>query len=215
MIRVVLADDHPMVRHGLRTVLETAAEFQVIGEAGDGREAIRLVKKLAPDLLVLDLVMPGVGGLEVIRHIKRQGWETRIVVFSMHTSEAYVLEALRNGADGYVLKESGTRQIVHAMRRVAAGERYLCPPLSESSIAAYLEKTAAVPMDPLASLTARERQVLRLAAEGRSSGEIAAHLEISPRTAETHRANLMGKLGLHNQTELVRFALRHGILPPE
>jgi two-component system, NarL family, response regulator NreC len=215
MITVVLADDHPMVRHGLRKVLEVDAEFQVVGEAGDGRETIRLVETLEPDLLVLDLVMPRIGGLEVIRRIRQRQRPTRIVVFSMHTSEAYVLEAMRSGANGYVVKEAGVKVIVQAMRRVAAGHRYLCPPLSESGIAAYVEKVGAAPIDPLASLTARERQVLRLAAEGRSSGEIATLLEISPRTAETHRANLMGKLGLHSQTELVRFALRHGILPPE
>jgi two-component system, NarL family, response regulator NreC len=215
MTTVVIADDHPMVRQGLRTAMAMDAQFQIVGEAGNGPEAIRLVEKLAPDLLVLDLAMPGVGGMEVIRQVARQQRGTRVVVFSMHASEAYVLEALRSGASGYVLKEAGVNVILHAMRRVAMGERYLCPPLSESGIAAYLEKTAAAPMDPLASLTTRERQVLCLAAEGRSSGEIADQLKISPRTAETHRANLMAKLGLHNQTELVRFAYRHRILPPE
>jgi two-component system, NarL family, response regulator NreC len=215
MIRVVLADDHPIIRQGLRTVIAAGTEFQVVGEAGDGREAIRLVGTLAPDLLVLDLVMPRIDGLEVIREIKRKRLATRIVVFSMHSSETYVLEAMRAGADGYVLKGSGAARVMHAMRRVAAGERYLCPPLSESGIAAFLEKTAPAPIDPLAPLTTRERQVLRLAADGRSSGEIGTELGISPRTAETHRANLMNKLGLHNQTELVRFALRHGIVPPQ
>lgn len=215
MITVVLADDHPMVRHGLRKVLEVDTAFQVVGEAGDGRETIRLVETLEPDLLVLDLVMPRIGGVEIIRRIRQRRRPTRIVVFSMHTSEAYVLEAMRSGANGYVLKDAGIKVIVKAMRRVAEGHQYLCPPLSESAIAAYVEKVAASPIDPLASLTARERQVLWLAAEGRSSGEVAAQLEISPRTAETHRANLMGKLGLHSQTELVRFALRRGVLPPE
>lgn len=215
MTTVVLADDHPMVRHGLRTALEMDTQFQIVGEAGNGGEALLLVEKLTPDLLVLDLAMPGVAGMEVIRQVVRQGRATRIIVFSMHGSEAYVLEALRSGASGYVLKDAGIRVILQAMRAVAAGERYLCPPLSESGIAAYLEKTAAAPIDPLASLTARERQVLCLAAEGRSSGDIATQLKISPRTAETHRANLMGKLGLHSQTDLVRFAVRHQILPPE
>lgn len=214
MISVVLADDHPMVCRGLRTLVEASKDFEVVGEAQDGREAIRLVETLNPNLLILDLVMPGMSGLDVIRHVKRHKKTTRIVVYSMHASEVYVLEAMRAGADGYVLKESATAQILYAMRRVTEGEPYLSPPLSESAVAAYLEKTAAAPIDPLASLTARERQVLRLAAEGRSSGEIAVQLGISSRTAETHRANLMGKLGLHNQTELVLFAVRRSILPP-
>jgi DNA-binding NarL/FixJ family response regulator len=212
MISVVLADDHPMVCRGLRTVVETSKDFQVVGEARDGREAVRLVETLRPTLLILDLAIPGMSGLDVIRHLKRRKQATRIVVFSMHASEAYVLEALRSGADGYVLKDAGTGEIVEAMRRVAAGQRYLCPPLSERAIAAYLEKTAAAPMDPLASLTAREREALRLAAEGKNTREMALRMGISARTAETHRANLMEKLGLHNQTDLVRFALRHRVV---
>ncbi len=215
MISILLADDHPVVRRGLRAVLEGEPDFRVTGETGDGLEAVRLVEELRPQVLVLDLMMPGVGGLEVARQINLRFPTTKVVILSMHANEAYVLEALRNGASAYVLKDAGGGELLQAVRSVVAGSRYLSPPLSERAIEDYVEKAKSAPLDSVGELTTREREVLGLAADGQSTGDIAARLGISPRTAETHRANLMRKLGLHNQTDLVRFAIRQGILPPE
>ena len=215
MTTIVLADDHPVVRRGLRALLEAVPDFRVTGETGDGLEVVRLVEELRPQVLVLDLMMPGVGGLEVARQVNLRFPTTKVVILSMHANEAYVLEALRNGASAYVLKDAGGGELLQAVRSVIAGSRYLSPPLSERAIADYVEKAKSAPLDPVGELTTREREVLGLAAEGQSTGDIAARLGISPRTAETHRANLMRKLGLHNQTALVRFAIRQGILPPE
>jgi DNA-binding NarL/FixJ family response regulator len=215
MTTIVLADDHPVVRRGLRALLEAVPDFRVTGETGDGLEVVRLVEELRPQVLVLDLMMPGVGGLEVARQVNLRFPTTKVVILSMHANEAYVLEALRNGASAYVLKDAGGGELLQAVRSVVAGSRYLSAPLSERAIADYVEKAKSAPLDPVGELTTREREVLGLAAEGQSTGDIAARLGISPRTAETHRANLMRKLGLHNQTALVRFAIRQGILPPE
>ena len=215
MTTIVLADDHPVVRRGLRALLEAVPDFRVTGETGDGLEAVRLVEELRPQVLILDLVMPGVGGLEVARQVNHRFPSTKVVILSMHANEAYVLEALRNGASGYVLKDAGGSELVQAVRTVIAGGRYLSPPLSDMAIAAYVEKAKSTPFDPMRELTTREREVFGLAADGQSSGDIAARLGISTRTAETHRANMMRKLGLHSQTDLVRFAIRQGIQPPE
>ena len=212
---IVLADDHPIVRLGLRTVLEAEPDFQVIGEAGDGLETMPLVERLQPQVLVLDLLMPGLSGLEVARQVRQRAPETRVIVLSMHANEAYVLEALRHGAAAYVLKETSSAELVQAVRAVVAGRRYLSRLLSERALEAYAQRAAATPLDLYETLTTREREVLHLTAEGCSNTDIAARLSISPRTAETHRNNLMRKLGLQSQTELVRYALRRGIIPLE
>ncbi len=213
--RIVLADDHDIVRQGLRAVLEATGECAVVGECADGLKVTGLVDRLRPNVLIVDLMMPGLSGLEVIRQVHERFPQTRIVVLSMHASEPYVLEALRNGAAGYVLKESSTADLVQAVREVAAGRRYLSRPLSDRAISAYAERAEVnAPLDPYETLTTREREVLHLAAEGYSSTEMAAKLGISPRTAETHRAHLMRKLNLQNQTELIRYALRRGLIPP-
>ena len=215
MIKIVLADDHNIVRQGLRALLEAEADFSVVGEAGDGLEALRLVEQLNPNVLVLDLMMPGLNGLEVARQLNKHPAHPRIVVLSMYSNEAYVLESLVNGASAYVLKDSSSADLVHAVREVAAGRRYLSPPLSDRAIEAYQEKAKAATLDKHESLTTREREVLQLAAEGHTSTEIAARLGISSRTAEAHRSNLMHKLGLHTQADLIRYALRRGIIPME
>jgi len=163
----------------------------------------------------VDWMMPGLGGLEVIRQARNRSPQTRCVVLSMHANEAYVLEALKNGASGYVLKEESHAAMVEAVRAVSAGRRYLSPPLSEKIIERFLSGGEAAAEDSYEKLTDREREVLHLAAEGRTNSEIADRLCVSPRTVETHRAHLMQKLGLKNQTELIRFALRRGILPKE
>ena len=212
---IVLADDHPVVRQGLRAVLEAEKDFRLIGETGDGLEAVRLIERLQPDVLMLDLMMPGLGGLEVTRQVSQRSPRTRVVILSMHADEAYVLEALKNGATGYVLKESSADDLVRAIREVAAGRRYLSPPLSERAIETYVQRARDGSLDGYESLTPREREVLHLAAEGHHNPEIAARLFISSRTVEVHRANLLRKLGLRTQTDLVRYALKRGILPLE
>lgn len=215
VITIVLADDHTLVRQGLRALLSAESDFRVVDEAADGLQAMEAVRRLKPEVLVLDLMLPGLNGLEVARQVHRHAPKTRIVILSMHSNEAYVLEALRNGARAYVLKDATGAELVRAIREVVAGRRYLSPPLSERAIAAYVEKTAAADTSAYPLLTSRERQVLQLAAEGLSNTEIAARLSISPRTVETHRAHLMRKLGLKSQTDLIRYALKRGFLPPE
>lgn len=212
MTSIVLADDHDFTRHGLQTVLETQSDFHVIGEARDGLEAMEVVERYQPDVLVVDVVMPGLTGLEVTRRTAQVSPKTCVVVLSMYDSHAYVAEALRAGAKAYVLKRSESRELVTAIRDIIAGQLYLSPPLSESSIKGYIEKAERASPDTYEMLTAREREVLQLTAEGRSRAEIANLLYISTRTVEAHRASLMQKLGLHSQTEVIRYALRRGLL---
>ena len=212
---IVLADDHHIVRQGLRALLEVEKDLQVVGEAGDGLEAVQTVESLGPKVLVLDLMMPGLNGLDVLKQIKKRSPNTQIVILSMYANEAYVLEALSNGASAYVLKDSKSADLVQAVREAAAGRRYLSPPLTARAIEVYQQRAQATSLDRYDTLTAREREVLHLAAEGMTNSEIAGRLGISSRTAETHRANLMHKLDMHSQAELIRFALRRGIIPME
>jgi len=214
-INIVLVDDHPVVRKGLRALLEAEPDLSVVGEAASGQEAVDLVERLKPALLIVDLRMPGLDGLEVTRQVSRRSPHTRVLILSMHANEAYVTEGLRSGATGYVLKDTDSTNLLQAVREVAAGGRYLSPPLSDLIVEAYLQKSQDGSLDAYETLTARERQILLLAAEGCTNADIAARLTISPRTAETHRAHLMHKLGLKTQTELVRYCLRRGILPPD
>ena len=215
MTTIVLADDHQLVRQGFRALLEAQPDLSVVGEASDGREAIDLVDRLKPHVLIVDLRMPGLNGLEVTRRVSQRVPRTRIIVLSMHANEAYVLEALRYGADAYVLKDSSAAELVRAVREVIAERYYLSPPLSQRAIEAYLQKAESATSDPYETLTGREREVFQLAAEGNNNAEIAARLSISPRTAEAHRASIMRKLGLHTQADLIRYALRRGIIPLE
>lgn len=212
MTTIVLADDHQVVRQGLRALLEEEPDLRLLGEAGDGLETIQLVERLCPDVLVLDLMMPGLNGLEVTRQVGKRAPQTRVIILSMHADEAYVLEALRNGACGYVLKDASVAELVQAVREVAAGRRYLSSPLSERAIEAYVETAQGSVLDRYETLTDREREVLHLVAEGHTNVEIATRLSISPRTAETHRANMMRKLGLHTRTDVIRYALQRGII---
>jgi len=196
----------------MKALLESEPGFSVVGEAGDGLEAVRLLERLQPDVMVLDLMMPGLGGIEVLRIVGRRPIHTRIVVLSMHSNNAFIAESLKNGATGYVLKGSTEKDLVRAVREAAVGRRYLSPPVSDIAIDAYIEQARAAPFDPHETLSAREREVLQLAAEGRTSPEIAERLHLSPRTVENHRANINRKLGLQNQSDLVRHALRHGLI---
>jgi DNA-binding NarL/FixJ family response regulator len=214
-VTIVLAEDHHIVRRGLRALLQSEPDFRIIGEASDGLEATEMVERLQPDVLVLDMVMPTINGLEVIQRVRRYSPKTRIVVLSMYENEAYVVGALRAGAKAYVLKRSTSEELVHAVREAAVGGFYLSSHLAERAIEAYIGKAEDTGGNSYSKLTAREREVLQLAAEGRTSPQIAERLYISRRTAETHRANIMRKLGLRTKTDLIRYALRQGILPPE
>lgn len=209
---IVLAEDHQIVRQGLKVLLEAEKAFRVVGEAGDGLEAVKLVEKFRPNVLVLDLMIPRLHGLEVIRQVRRGCRATRVVILSMNADEQYVMEALRYGALGYVLKGGPAADLVQAVKTVCAGRRYLSAELAERAFTGYLERPGESDLDIYETLTNRERLVLQLAAEGASNPAIAKKLFISPRTAESHRANLMRKLGLRSQTDLVRFAIRKGII---
>jgi DNA-binding NarL/FixJ family response regulator len=214
MLRIVVVDDHHVVRQGLRGFLETEPEFIIVGEAANGVDACTVVEELQPDVLIVDLIMPGLDGLEVTQHVTRHCPNIRVIILSMHGDEASVQKALASGAAGYVLKDSTAGDLVRAIRDVVAGRRYLSAPLSERAIEAFVRSAqqAAADEDDHNALTHREQEVLRLAALGFSNTEIATKLIISPRTAEAHRAKMMRKLGLRSQTELVLYALRQGIL---
>ena len=213
MITIILAEDHHVVRQGFKALLEAQSDFRLIGEAADGLTAVELVEKHHPNILVLDLMIPRLHGLEVIRRVHKSAPHTRVIVLSMHPDEPYVMEALRNGASGYVLKDSTAAELVQAVRTVMAGRRHLSPALEERALTGYVERPGQSDLDVYETLTNRERLVLQLAAEGKTSSEIGKELFISPRTVETHRANLMRKLSLRSQTDLVRFAIRKGIIP--
>ena len=215
MTAIVLADDHTIVRQGLRLLLEAEPDFSVVGEASDGLEVAGLVDRLRPDVLVLDLMMPGVSGLEVTRIVCQQFPETSVVILSMHADESYVLAALKNGAAAYVLKDAGAEDLLQAVREVVQGRRYLSSPFSQVGIDTYTKRAESTPLDVYDTLTSREREVLHLTAEGYSSTDVGGVLSISPRTAEAHRANLMRKLGFHSQADLIRYALRRGIISIE
>jgi len=212
MIRVVLADDHQIVRQGIRKILDGEEGLTVVAEASDGIETIKVVEETRPDVLVLDLMMPGLNGLAVIRQVKQRADQTQIVVLSMHADDAYVLTALRTGAVGYVLKDSPSADLLEAVRRAAVGRRYLSSPLSERAMEAYVEKAKGSALDPYEMLTPREQEILQLTAEGHTSTQIAERLSISPRTVEKHRSNLMSKLNLHVQADVVRYAVSKGII---
>lgn len=213
MNTVILADDHDVVRRGVRSILEADGNFRILAEVADGLSAVQAVEKLKPNLLFLDLSMPRLHGLEALRQVRAASPNTKVLVLSMHNDEPYVIEALRAGAMAYILKGSESTEIARAIAEVTAGRRYLSAPLSERAIAALTSRTPDQ-SDPLNALTPREREVLALAAEGMSTTEMAEKLFISPRTAETHRTNLMQKLGLQSQTDLVRFAIRRGLIQP-
>jgi two-component system, NarL family, response regulator NreC len=214
-ITIILADDHHIVRQGVKALLENEDDFEVVGEASDGITVLTITGRLKPDILVLDLMMPGLNGLEVTRRVTKVSPATKTIILSMYMNEPYVIEALRNGAYGYILKESNITDLIRAIREVAAGRHYLSPPLSERAIEAYLEKTKGSSLDLYDTLTAREKEVFQLAVEGYGNADIADRLFISSRTAETHKANMMRKLSLHTQTDLIKYAVKRGMLPTE
>jgi DNA-binding NarL/FixJ family response regulator len=214
-ISIVLADDHLIVRQGLHALLEAEPDLNVIGQTGDGLEAVDLVKRLNPDVAVLDLMMPGLNGLEVARQLNKMTPRTKIIILSMYDDEGFVLEALSNGVSAYVLKDTGSADLINAVREVTCGHRYLSPSLTDRAIDVYEQMTKQGTMDKYETLTTREREVLHLSAEGLTNNEIAHRLGISIRTAETHRSKLMHKLDVHTQADLTRYAIRRGIIPME
>src|SRR5262245_7207370 len=195
-IKIILADGHHVVRQGLSVLLSQEHKFNVAGEAGDGCEAVRLCTRIKPNVLILDLALPGLHGLEVLREIRQKSPSTRLLILSMHKDEFYVREALRRGALGYVLKDSPARELMDAICKIAEGRLFLSRSLGNRRELMISKKRTGISSEAYENLTQRERLVLRLAAQGESSTEIAALLNISPRTAETHRANFMRKLGL-------------------
>ncbi len=213
MINIILADDHKVVRKGLKALLGAESDFCIVGEAGDGTEAVDLVEKLQPDILVLDLMMPGMSGLEVARRLSQNKSRTGIVILSMHNNEGYVTEALRTGARAYVLKDSPPEELIFAIREVTAGRCFLSSSLSARAIESYIYATNVTPADPYYDLTRREQEIFQLSVQGFSTGEIAARLNLSPRTVETHRNNLMSKLNLHTRAQLIQFAIQKGLIP--
>jgi two-component system, NarL family, response regulator NreC len=213
-LTIFLADDHQIVRQGLKAILDSEPDFCVVGEAADGLLALRAVEKHDPDILVLDLMMPCMDGIEVSRQMTERFPRTRVVVLSMHSDEAYVRTAFSAGVRAYVLKEAGVQELVQAIRKVMAGGKYVSPPLcQELSETTTASGDAALQRDSYDSLTVREREVFLLTAEGYTGGEISRRLFISPRTVESHRSNLMRKLRIRNQKELVRYAVEHRLLP--
>lgn len=212
VITVVLADDHPIVRQGLRHLLESDPEFHVVGEAGDGVEALHLIETMKPNVLVVDMMMPGLNGLEVLRQFKKISPMTRAIVLSMQSANAYVVQALNLGAEGYVLKDTGPSELVDAIHAVTQGNRYISEKLLER-LEANGRRADDAPLDAYQTLTTREREILQLTVEGKSSSEVGDILAISHRTVEVHRSKIMKKLALHSIADLIRYAIKRGILP--
>ena len=214
MTRILLADDQQVVRQALRCLLERESDLRVVGETSDGLEIVPLVERLKPDVLITDVAMPGLYGLEVTRRVRDLAPATGVVILSRYPNEWYVTEALRSGALGYVAKQSDVADLLRAVRAVARGRRYLGAPLSDDSIEVWMARAGRTAADPYDTLTGREREILQLVAEGHSSTAMARRLAISARTAEAHRANMMRKLRLRNQAALIRYALSRGVLAP-
>jgi DNA-binding NarL/FixJ family response regulator len=211
VIRVLLADDHAVLRDGLKVLLESVGDIQVVGMAADGREAVSEAIRLRPDVAILDLTMPELNGIEATRHILRRQPEVQVLILSMNHSSEHVHRALAAGVQGYVLKESAGTEVVDAVHRVHSGQRYLSPRITDTVIEGYVRSGHAA--GPLDRLSAREREVLQLTVEGKSIAEIAARLSLSRKTVETYRGRIMEKLGVGDIVGLVRFAIEHGLTP--
>ena len=207
-IRILLADDHAVVRRGFQMILAEQSDMEIVGEAGNGREALELAAKLRPDVVVMDVAMPELNGIEATRRMAENAPHARVLALSMHKDSVYVREILRAGARGYLLKDSVAADLVSAVRAVAAGEGYLSPAVSDAVLDDYRRHVT----NPIDLLTSREREVLQMLAEGKTNKEIAAILNLSVYTVDAHRGRIMEKLNLHSITELVRFAVRNGLI---
>jgi DNA-binding NarL/FixJ family response regulator len=220
-IRLLLADDHTLVRGGIRALLNSIEGIEVIAEASDGREALELIETHHPDIVLMDIAMSGMNGLEATMRVQRDHPEVQVIILSMHTNEEYVLQALQAGASGYLLKDAGIAELEIAVEAVSRGETYLSPPISKQVIANYVRRVGAdadrddSEPPPLERLTMRQREILQLIAEGHTTQEIAGILNISVKTVETHRMQLMERLDIHDIAGLVRFAIRVGLISLE
>lgn len=211
-VTIVLADDHALVRAGIRTLLEKLPGVAILGESGDGRETVDLVQKLRPAIAIMDISMPGLNGFDATARIVQAQLATKILILSMHTAEDYVLQALRAGATGYLLKDAATAELELALNAVHKGETYLSPSISREVLGRYRKLAQHPRAEPTKALTPRMRQIVQLIAEGRSTKEIAFLLNLSVKTIETHRMHLMARLGLHDVAGVVRYALRTGLI---
>jgi DNA-binding NarL/FixJ family response regulator len=207
-IRILLADDHAVVRQGFKAILGAQADMEIIGEAGNGREAVELAEKLRPDVAVMDVAMPELNGIEATRRMNEVAPRTRVLALSMHKDSVYVREILRAGARGYLLKDQIDSDLLAAVRAIARGEGYLSPAVSDAVLNDYRKHVS----DPIDLLTSREREVLQMIAEGKTNKEIATVLALSVYTVDAHRGRIMEKLNLHSVNELVRFAVRNGLV---
>lgn len=211
-ITVFVADDHAVLRDGLRALLDIEPDIKVVGEAANGREAVRQVTKLCPSVVIMDIAMPELNGIEAAHQIHEQCPNTRIIIFSMHSSTEHIFRALQAGALGYLLKDQAGDEVANAVRTVNAGQHYLSPRISESVIQDYLRQGGQPEIvSPLDRLSAREREILQLVVEGKSSAEIADILHLSPKTVETYRSRMMQKLDINDLPTLVKFAIQHGV----
>ena len=215
MIRILIADDHGIVRAGLKLLLDRIPDMEVVAEASDGREAVRLTKELQPNVVIMDIGMPLLNGLDATSQIYRENDRIGVIILSMYTDESYIVRALDTGARGYLLKDNADEDIERAVRSVAVGRPFFSPSIAQALLEDYvrLMRERRV-QDSFEMLTEREREVLQLLAEGKSNKEAAAVLKVSPYTVETHRNNLMQKLGLHNTAEIVMYAIRKAIITP-
>lgn len=209
--KVLLVEDHIVVRQGIKALLSDEPDMEIVGEADNGREALPLVDRLKPDVVLMDISMPGLNGIEAARQVHQRHPEVKIVILSMHANEEYVFQVLRAGASGYVLKQSDSSEVLTAIRAALAGGSFLSPPISRTVIDDYVSRAELRGQgDDLDLLTSREREVLQLLAEGQPNRDIAQQLNISIKTVETHRGNMMNKLGVSSKTELIKYALRKG-----
>lgn len=211
-IKVLVADDHTILRQGIKALLDNQAEIEVIGEAKDGREALTLIERLLPDVILMDIAMPGLNGLEATRRIKKKFPKIKVLVLTMYTNEEYVFQILNAGANGYLVKETAFQDLISAIRAVYRDEAFMSPSISKKVINRYTQRVREANDTTCDILTTREREILQLIAEGSSSKKIAEALFISPKTVETHRTHIMDKLNIHNRTDLIKYAIRTGIV---
>lgn len=212
-IRILLADDHTILRAGLKMMLNAQPDMEVVGEAQDGRQAIEETRKLQPDIVLMDITMPDINGIEATRQIKRLTPDVKILMLTMHEHDEYVFQALQAGASGYMLKEAADTELITALHVITSGQFYLSPTAQSVVVGDYLQKVrTGEERDSYSSLTEREREILKLVAEGFTNNQIAERLVISPKTVDTHRTHIMDKLNMHSRAELIKYAMRRGLL---